>query len=180
MGWYIEQYRGVELLWHDGNVFGFKALMAVIPAADAGLVVLSNSIMSITFNPGVQYRLVELLFDLPPEAEAEFDRRWEAFEQAIGEIRAGTSSTVDPQEVTKFVGEYSDNWRVELRGDRLYAGRGPFEWHLLPVKAEEFIVNNGYGIGLAFYLREDPETGQISMSFTLPTGEVGNYERRGP
>jgi hypothetical protein len=182
MGWYIEQYRGVELLWHDGNVFGFKALMAMIPAADIGLVVLSNSIMSITFNAGVQYRLVELLFDLPPEAEAEFDRRWAAFEQAIAEIRGSVSPTVDPQAVTKFVGDYGDNWRIELRDDRLYAVRGPYEWQLLPAlgEADKFIVNNGYGIGLELYLRENPETGQLSMSFTLPTGEIGSYERLGP
>lgn len=182
MGWYIEQYRGVELLWHDGNVFGFKAAMAMIPAADIGLVVLSNSIMSITFNAGVQYRLVELLFDLPPEAEAEFDRRWEAFEQAIAEIRGGVSPIVDPQAVAKFGGDYGDNWRVELREDRLFATRGPYEWHLLPATAEadKFIVNNGYGIGLDLYLRENSDTGQITMSFTLPTGEIGSYERIGP
>jgi CubicO group peptidase (beta-lactamase class C family) len=182
MGWYIEQYRGVELLWHDGNVFGFKAQMAMVPAADIGLVVLSNSIMSITFNAGVQYRLVELLFGLPPEAEAEFDRRWAAFEQAIAEINGGVSPAVDPPGVTKFAGDYGDNWRVELREDQLYAVRGPYEWQLLPAVAEadKFIVNNGYGIGLDLFLRENPDTGQITMSFTLPTGEMGNYERVGP
>jgi CubicO group peptidase (beta-lactamase class C family) len=176
MGWYIEDYRGVELLWHDGNVFGFKASLAMIPAADLGLVVLSNSIMSITFNDSVQYRLVELMFDLPPEAEAAYDRRWEAFEQAIAKIRATVSPTVDPVEVAPFLGQYTGCWQVELRADRLYATCGPYEWHLLQAGPEEFIVNNGYGIGLELYLKQEPESGRVTMSFRLPTGEVGHYE----
>lgn len=176
MGWYVEDYRGVELLWHDGNVFGFKASLALLPAADLGLVVLSNSIMSITFNDSVQYRLVELMFDLPPEAEAAYDRRWEAFEQAIAKIRATVSPTVDPVEVAPFVGQYTGCWQVELRVDRLYAICGPDEWHLLQAGPEEFVVNNGYGIGLELYLKQDPESGQVTMNFRLPTGEVGYYE----
>jgi len=176
MGWYIEDNRGVELLWHDGNVFGFKASLAMIPATDLGLVVLSNSIMSITFNDSVQYRLVELLFDRPPEAEAAYDRRWDAFKKAIAEIRATVSPAVDPVEVAPFLGQYTGCWQVELRDDRLYAVCGPYEWHLLQAGPEEFVVNNGYGIGLELYLKQDPESGQVTMDFRLPTGEVGHYE----
>lgn len=176
MGWYIEDYRGVELLWHDGNVFGFKAIMAMIPSADLGLVVLSNSILSFTFNAGVQYRLVELMFDLPPEAEENFDQRWAAFETAIVDIRRDLSVTVDPAEVAPYVGEYAGKWQVELRDDKLFATRGPYEWQLLQAEVEKFIVNNGYGIGLDLYLKEDADTGQVTMEFTLPTGEVGKYQ----
>ncbi len=176
MGWYIEDNRGVELLWHDGNVFGFKASLAMIPEADLGLVVLSNSIMSITFNDSVQYRLVELLVDRPPETEAAYDRRWDAFKKAIAEIRATVSPTVDPVEVAPFLGQYTGCWQVELRDDRLYAVCGPYEWHLLQAGPEEFVVNNGYGIGLELYLKQDPESGQVTMDFRLPTGEVGHYE----
>ena len=68
------------------------------------------------------------------------------------------------------------NWQVELRGDRLFVIRGPYEWHLLPVDPEKFIVNNGYGIGLELYFKEDADTGQVTMEFTLPTGEAGKYE----
>ena len=106
MGWYIENYRGIELIWHDGNVFGFKATMAMIPSADIGVVVLSNSILSITFNYGLQYRLVELMFDLPPEAEETFDQRWTAFTTAIADIRRDLSPVVDPAAAARYVGEY--------------------------------------------------------------------------
>ena len=115
------------------------------------------------------------MFDLPPEAEETYDRRWTAFQTAIATIRSDLSPTVDPDEVAPYVGQYSGRWRVELQEDKLFAVRGPYEWHLLQAAAGEFIVNNGYGIGLELSLKEDEATGQMMMNFRLPTGEVGSY-----
>ena len=177
LGWFIEDNRNVELIWHDGDVFGFKALISMIPEADLGLVVLSNRMLSTAFVYGLQYRLVELMFDLQAQSEEVFDDIWDGFEERVIEIRAGLSPTVDPNEVSKFVGQYTGNWRIELRdGNKLFAVRGPYAWHLLAGGDDgAFIVNNGYGIGIAFFLKEDEATGKITMSFTS-AGEPAEYE----
>lgn len=178
LGWFIEDFRGVDLVWHDGDVFGIKALIGIIPEAGIGVVILSNRIVSLVFNWSVMQRLVELLYDLPPQAEEVYDNMWAGFEANSANILAiGLSPTVDPTAVAPFVGPYQAGWRIELRGDRLYASRGPYEWQLLQAPDETFVVNNGYGIGMTLYLEEEATTGQAVMRFTLSTGEEGVYER---
>jgi hypothetical protein len=132
------------------------------------------------FSYGLQYRLVELLYDLPPEAEETYDQMWDNFQRAIVDLRSGPSPTVDPAAVAKYLGRYTDDWWVELRGDKLFAGRGAYEWHLLQLNGTEFVVNNAYGIGITLYLEADGSTGQVTMRFTLPTGETGQYELVAP
>ena len=178
MGWFIEDYRGVEIIWHDGDVLGSKALLAMIPEAELGLVVLSNRILSTMFSAGLQYRLAELAYDLPPEAEATYDQMWSGFQKAIVEIRAELNPTVNPAEVAPYLGPYSGEWVIELRDNQLFATRGPYEWHLLQAaEAGHFVVNNGFGIGINLTLAPDEATGRMTMSFRLPTGEPGYYER---
>ncbi len=178
MGWFVEDFRGVDVIWHDGDVLGTKALIAIIPEADVGLVVLSNRIISLTFNSGVLYRLVELMYDLSPKAEQVYDDIWNNFQvNSAYLITSGISATVDPAEVANYVGAYEDGWRVELRGNRLYAVRGPYEWHLLRAEEGHFVVNNGYGIGMTLYLEEDPTSGAAAMKFTLSTGEPGFFRK---
>lgn len=180
MGWFIEDYRGIKLIWHDGDVLGFKSQLTVIPEADVGLVVLTNRVLSMVFSYGLQYRLVELLYDLPPEAEETYDQMWDNFQRAIVDLRSGPSPTVDPAAVAKYLGRYTDDWWVELRGDKLFAGRGPYEWHLLQLNETDFVVNNAYGIGITLYLEAGETSGQVTMRFTLPTGETGQYELVAP
>lgn len=178
MGWFVEDFRGVDIIWHDGDVFGVKAMIAFIPEADVGLVVLSNRIIGLPFNWGVVHRWVELMYDLSPKAEQIYDDIWTGFQTNSATILAGgVSPTVDPAAVAPYLGLYEDGWRVELRGDRLYAIRGPYEWQLLQAPGGHFVVNNGYGIGMTLYLEPDRVTGQPAMKFTLSTGEPGVYEK---
>ncbi len=179
LGWFIEDFRGVDLIWHDGDVLGVKALIGFIPEADLGVVILSNRSISLVFNSGAFYRLMEILYDLPdPKAEEIYDDIWANFQRNSANILAsGVSPSVDPAALAKFVGAYEEGWQVELRGDRLFVTRGPYEWHVLDTPGETFVVNNGYGIGMTLYLEEDETTGTPVLSFTLSTGEPGVYEK---
>jgi CubicO group peptidase (beta-lactamase class C family) len=179
MGWFVEDFRGVDLIWHDGDVLGVHAQMVMIPEAELGMVVLSNRILGTMYSAGLQYRLVELAYDLSPKAEAVYNDIWANFVNAIVDIRANLSPTVDPAAVDPLLGLYADGWAIELRGDRLYATRGSYEWHLLPAPEGHFVVNNGYGIGINLYLEPDESSGIMTMKFTLPTGETGVYEKVG-
>jgi hypothetical protein len=42
LGWFVQPYRGHELLHHGGNIDGFSALVAFMPDDDLGIVVLTN------------------------------------------------------------------------------------------------------------------------------------------
>jgi CubicO group peptidase (beta-lactamase class C family) len=178
MGWFIENYKGVRVIWHDGDVLGFKALMAFIPEADIGLVVLTNRTISTGFSYSVRYHLLDQLYGLDFEQEAKFATQWDEFLAAIATIRAGLNPLVDPTEVEAYLGNYEGSWRVELReGNTLWAVRGPYQWQLLAdTEAGAYVVNNGFGLATPLKFIED-EAGEVTMTFTLTSGEVGTYRR---
>ncbi len=177
MGWFIENYKGVKVIWHDGDVLGFKALIAFIPEAQVGLVVLTNRMISTGFSYSVRYHLLDQLYGFDFEQEPKFEAQWDGFIEAIAKLRAPLNPLVDPTEVAPYVGNYEGNWRVELRDNNtLWATRGPYEWRLLQdVKAGEFVVNNGFGIATPLkFIQTD--AGKVTMTFTLTSGEVGTYQ----
>lgn len=178
MGWFIEDYKGTRMIWHDGDVLGFKALIAFIPEANLGLVVLTNRTISTGFSYSVRYHLLELLYGLDFEEEVKYEAQWTAFNEAISKLRAPLKPLVDPGQVEPYLGNYSGNWRVELRADNtLWALRGPYEWRLLQAAEEgAFLVNNGFGLAVPLQFSRD-DHGEITMTFQLTSGEVGAYQR---
>jgi CubicO group peptidase (beta-lactamase class C family) len=178
MGWFIERYKGIKIIWHDGDVLGFKALIGFIPEANMGLVILTNRTISTGFSYSVRYHLMEQLYGLEFEEETRFDENWENFLKAITKLRAPLNPVVDPTEVAPYLGSYTGNWGVELRdGNTLWATRGPYEWRLLrDTQAGEFVVNNGFGIATPLKFVTD-NSDDIRMTFTLTSGEVGDYQK---
>lgn len=181
MGWFIEDYQGVQVIWHDGDVLGSKAMIAFIPEANVGLVVLSNRLISTGFSYSLRYHLLHQLYDFENEEEPDFEGNWDDFLEAIAKLRAPLNPLVDPAEVASYPGQYEGDWRVELRdGNTLWAVRGPYEWRLLQAdEAGEYVINNGFGIATPLQFIED-ETGGVTMTFTLTSGEEGTYRRLGP
>jgi CubicO group peptidase (beta-lactamase class C family) len=43
LGWIYEEYRPYSIVWHNGGSFGHHSMIAFVPDADIGIVVLSNS-----------------------------------------------------------------------------------------------------------------------------------------
>jgi hypothetical protein len=177
MGWFIENYQGIELIWHDGDVLGFKSLLAFIPEADVGLVLLTNRTISFGFSTTIRYRLVEALYGLDVEAGEYYKAQWDNFMETIPQLRAPLEATLPPAEVALYLGQYSEGWQVEQRGDgTLWAIRGQYEWQLLAQEKGKFMVSNGFGITTPLEFTQDDQ-GNMSMVFTLSTGERGEYRR---
>lgn len=200
LGWFIEDYQGVELIWHDGDVLGSKSLIMLMPEAEVGLVVLTNRMISTGFSYTVRYRLAEMLYGLESTKAGPFAAQWDGFLATIKELRSRQSPTVDPAAVAPYLGEYSDGWRVELGpatpegGSTLFAIRGPYRWQLMAfvspsytperdypprdptASAEEFMIANGFGISVPLLFETGP-TGAVRMTFKLYSGEVGAYEK---
>ncbi len=42
LGWFINHYRGTNLIHHGGNIDGFSALVTFVPEIEAGVVILTN------------------------------------------------------------------------------------------------------------------------------------------
>jgi CubicO group peptidase (beta-lactamase class C family) len=176
MGWFIETYEGVELIWHDGDVLGFKSLLVLIPEAKVGMALLTNRTISVGFSSSIRYRLVEALYGREREAGIDYKDQWDGFMAALPEIRAPLATTLTSAEAAPYLGQYTDGWRVEQRADgTLWAMRGPYGWQLLAAGHGEFVVNNGFGITTPLQFSED-ERGTMTMKFRLSTGEAGEYQ----
>lgn len=176
MGWFIENYKGIRVIWHDGDVLGSKALIGFIPDANIGLVVLTNRLISTGFSYSVRYHLLEMIYGQEHERELQYEKNWDTFNEAIAKLRVQLNPLVDPNEVMSYLGNYEGDWRVEMRDDStLWALRGPYEWHLLKAEGEgEYIIDNGFGLATPLkFIRDDD--GGVIMTFTLTSGEVGTY-----
>lgn len=177
MGWFIESYGGVEMIWHDGDVLGFKSLLAFIPEADVGLVLLTNRTISYGFSNSVRYRLIEATYDLDIEAGAQYKAQWDSFMEAIPELRASLEATLPPAEVAPYLGQYSEGWQVEQHEDgTLWAVRGQYQWQLLAQGEGKFVVSNGFGITTPLEFIQDDQ-GNMRLVFVMSTGERGEYQR---
>ncbi len=108
LGWEAGTYGGLRLISHPGFTYGFNALVAFMPDAALGLVVLTNRDgAGSQLGLAAQYRLFELLFAQPEMIDA-------ALEAAIsGETAARADlldqlGHVDPATVTPYLGHYTN------------------------------------------------------------------------
>jgi CubicO group peptidase (beta-lactamase class C family) len=176
LGWFIESYKGRNLMHHGGNTLGFTSDLAFMPDAGIGIVVLANGQATNLFNEAVRYRLLELVFDLEPEIEAQIRSILEGEAEAPSvETGAPTPAAtpvvetgpVDPDAVAPYLGTWENEAlgavTLELEGGDLYLDAGEFRTVLreVPSGLERmsitlFITADPPLAGLPIELRIDP------------------------
>jgi beta-lactamase class C len=168
MGWLIEDYEGVQIIWHDGGIDGFRTEISMLPEANAGLVILTNTLAGQWFNLAVRYTFVDMLFGMETETPAPPDQLADAYRQTV----AAFADVVDMYEadaitadvVAPYLGEYEMGWRVELFDDgTLWVLRPGHEFIVLPLEGAFYFGSGGpwMGVEVRFTAGDD---GQIVMS----------------
>lgn len=121
MGWFTDSYNGLPLVWHGGNTMGFSADLAFLPSADLGVVILSNAAGAGSFNKSVREYVFELAFGLEHNSGTGYETTQAAQDQAAAKILGIMSDTsVDPNTVAPFLGNYEHGVKVEMSGDQLW------------------------------------------------------------
>ena len=164
MGWFLEDYRGREVVHHGGNVDGFTALVAMMPEEKFGVVILTN--MNGT---GLPANIMHKVFDLQLHAP---DRDWsgDAYKRLeqqraralAAQARAGAPKKVEGGKpslaLSEYTGTYADSLYGEIvvteQGGRLQMTFGP-TWRA-PLEywnAENFRVKFDTPVLPAFFLR---------------------------
>jgi hypothetical protein len=155
------QYRGLRVVSHAGGTAGFSAEIAFLPAADLGIVILTNSLslapIPLAFEFAVEIRLFELLFDQP----AEFDAQLMAQAEALAASRPPPAlGTVDPAAMAPYLGRYDSaelgEVSLSLRGDRLVLDAGELSSELRPLAD---------GGAQSVYLLHDPPLSLFSEAY---------------
>ncbi len=126
-GWFVRDYRGVKIVYHAGGTLGAVAQMNLIPQADTGFIILTNSEES-GFLRAVELILLDHYLDLESpdwialQLEADADDRAAAL-SAFSTSEAQLARGPAPLPLTAYAGRYLDPWfgavLIEHREGRL-------------------------------------------------------------
>ena len=152
LGWFIQPYRGADMIHHGGNIDGFSALVALLPEQNAGVAVLSN--LNGTPLPAiVTYRICDQLLGLESvDWNGRFHPEHEEILAAMDKGQEKTAS--DRQEghppahpLANYAGEYEHPGygvlAIELRGEELKGFLNNIEFDVKPYHYEVFQFDYG-------------------------------------
>lgn len=154
LGWYVQPYRGHNLIHHGGNIDGFTAFVSLLPQDGLGVVVLSN--LGQTYLPyALAFHVYDRLLGLPA-------RDWSGFFRARRqELDTATESQRKAEEEERKLGTRPSHPIEEYAG--LYQH---------PAYGDLRIVRQGMGLGFTF----NGLTGALDHwhydTWNLPAGQL--------
>jgi len=106
MGLMVDRTYGVTVVHHGGDMPGFHSDMIWLPEHGVGAVVLTNGDPGWILRSLFQRKLLEVLFDGKPEADARLDAQAKAFHEELAADRRLLAVPPDPAEVAKLAPRY--------------------------------------------------------------------------
>ena len=108
MGLMVDRKYGVEVVHHGGDLIGFHSDMMWLPEQQVGAVVLTNGDPGWLIRSLFQRKLLEVLFDGKPEADAEIAAAAKSWYDSIAADRKLMTIPADPAEAGKLAPVYSN------------------------------------------------------------------------
>jgi CubicO group peptidase (beta-lactamase class C family) len=143
LGWFVGEYKGIQLVEHGGNTLGFTSSFGFLPDKNLGVLVLTNAQASNSFNQSVGARVFELLFEQPAEIQTALDFGYEQEKKGLAEAQADQID-LDVETVTPFVGTYTNDAlgeiTIALDGDTLTMDADEFKSELLAYTRDDITV----------------------------------------
>ncbi|GAC12984.1 serine hydrolase domain-containing protein [Aliiglaciecola lipolytica] len=113
MGLSTKKIAGVEVIEHGGSLAGYLSQFIVIPGADVGAVILTNSDEGYYLLSAFQNKLIELLYDATPKAQDEI----EVFAQEQRKIYESRISEIDLPGDASVLANLAPRYENEILGD---------------------------------------------------------------
>jgi CubicO group peptidase (beta-lactamase class C family) len=199
LGWSLEEYRGVRLVSHGGEITGFSANVTLVPADKAGVVILTNAHDAGLFLEAARLSLVEQILNIAPrhdlaaEVNAAYHVDLGQRASLIAEARTYRGAAADN---LRWAGDYDGPWGrvaitatqngLALRGlsgqlaiDTNALGNGTVE--LNPTARDMYFSSHTYGTIVRFSTGADGVTtlyaGQVPIANRVDTpGRDGIYQ----
>lgn len=154
LGLFISNYRGTDLIGHDGGINGYGSYMNTVPEYGLGISMLYNN-DAFDATP-IFDAVLDLLTDLPPEAQNEFDADTVVLEDYVGSYQFAS-----------FTGEDDLTIKVELTdgGDLAAQASGQPTLTLNPVAENRFeVLYLQQQIGITFDFLKDDQGNVVYLS----------------
>ena len=128
MGLRTDSTWGAEIVHHGGSLFGYKSDILMIPEAQVGAVLLTNSDQGRAMLQPFKRRLIEILYDGRPEAAATVKASAARTKALYAIARKRVTLPADPAQLARLAPRYSNADLGELTivrdGDRVVVDTG--------------------------------------------------------
>jgi len=114
LGWGLSDYRGAQVVGHDGAVLGSQVTVALLPEKNVGIFIASNSEDGEIIR-GLLFELLDHYLGYP---QAQWPEKWHAFKVTRLNAAAKAVQTAEAKPVrigpslplANYVGDYADPW----------------------------------------------------------------------
>jgi CubicO group peptidase (beta-lactamase class C family) len=151
LGWFSEEYRGLKIIEHGGNIDGFSAEVQLVPSKGLGVVILTNLNGANRFLSDVRLGLTERLVGMNPLSQFEAS-------PLNAQLEAAKSFKPDFENLKALEGKYAlvtgDTLNISLKDNGLIATQGGMSFPMIPVSKSQFLIDAlGNLISLEFKLQ---------------------------
>jgi hypothetical protein len=121
MGLVVEHRYGIHFVHHAGDVVGYHSEMVWLPEHGVGGVLLTNGDPGWGFQRAFRRKLLELLFDGRPEADAWISAMGKSFHADLAEKRRRITLPADAADAAKLAPRYANDelGEIAIRRDGL-------------------------------------------------------------
>ena len=163
LGWFVQQYRGHQLILHAGDIDGFSTMVVLIPEIHTAYFVVIN--LGSFYRQVLSYQIADRLLNLPDAGwdahfkKLEADLKAEEKEQGDAWESKRTPATHPSRELSAYVGTYQnalygdaevvmENQKLSLRFHSIKSDLDHFQY-------DTFVVKFGEKTRLSFCLDKD-------------------------
>jgi CubicO group peptidase (beta-lactamase class C family) len=118
MGLMVDEYYGTPVVHHGGDLIGYHSDMMWLPEHGVGAVVLTNGDPGWLIRTGFRRKLLEVLFDGKPEADAQLAANSETFKAAMAKEFELLSVPAGKNESAALAGHYRNDVLGDIRVQR--------------------------------------------------------------
>lgn len=140
MGLKIDRQWGVRVIHHGGSTAGYRAHMMWLPDHNTGAVILINSDTGSALRTAFRRRLLEILFDGAPKAEADLARFALLDREALAEERQILEVPADAARIANLAPHYRSpdlgDLRVDWGGASVWFDFGGWKSEVASLKVE--------------------------------------------
>jgi CubicO group peptidase (beta-lactamase class C family) len=108
MGLMVDSAYGIPVVHHGGDLIGYHSDMIWLPDQNVGAVILTNADPGWTLRSQFRRKLLEVLFDGNPEADAQVAAAAKAFHEQLAAERKLLTVPADPAESAKLAARYAN------------------------------------------------------------------------
>ncbi|MEQ8168686.1 MAG: serine hydrolase [Candidatus Eremiobacterota bacterium] len=112
-GWIYRENTPCDIVWHNGGTSGFKTMIAIVPEAKIGIVVLSN-LADTELPDSLAYRFFDMYFDRPERDWSSEYLEQEKKNEDPANAPVAPKNPLPPMELKHYTGTYSNNIYGEI------------------------------------------------------------------